>query len=76
MGENKRDRFIRVAETRTNKIIKLMQLLGNCANKNNYDYTEKDAQVIVEALEEELDNIKAKFNLISVPSNKKFKLDK
>ena len=35
--ENKRDRFKRVAVTRTNKIITLIRLLGNCANKNNYD---------------------------------------
>ena len=76
MGETKRERFIRVAETRTNKIIKLMQLLGNCANKNNYEYTEKDAQVIVEAIEVELNAIKVKFNLIPSSSNKKFSLDK
>ena len=35
----KRERFIKIAENRTNKIISTLKLLGNCANKSNYDYT-------------------------------------
>lgn len=62
MKETKRDRFVRVAETRMNKIITLMQLLGNCANKNNYDYNEDDVQKIMRTLEEELMLLKQKFH--------------
>lgn len=62
MEETKRERFIRVAETRTNKVIKLMELLGNCANKNNYDYTEEDVKKIIAVLEEQLIDLKMKFN--------------
>ena len=35
-SESKRDRFVRLAEARTNKIIDMLQLLGNCANTNTY----------------------------------------
>ena len=38
----KRERFVRVAESRTNKIIEMIRLLGNCSNKSNYEYDEKD----------------------------------
>lgn len=31
--ESKRDRFVRIAEARTNKIIDMIQLLGNCSNR-------------------------------------------
>ncbi len=41
MGKNetKREKFIRLAEARTNKIIDTLQLLGNCSNLSTYDYT-------------------------------------
>lgn len=59
--EAKRDRFIRVAEARTNKILDLMKLLGNCAAPNNYEYTKDDIKKIFDALEKELKLTKSKF---------------
>ena len=44
--ESKRNKFIRIAEARTNKIISMIQLLGNCANPASYEYTEKDVSDI------------------------------
>ena len=61
MTESKRDRFIRIAEARTNKIISQMKLLGNCSNRNNYDYTEKDVKKIIETLENELTLLKDRY---------------
>ena len=52
--ETKREKFVRLAEARTNKIIDMVRLLGNCANKANYDYTEADVQKIFNAIEKEL----------------------
>ena len=60
-NETKRDRFVRIAEARTNKILEMMRLLGNCASKSNYDYTEDDIKKIFAALEKELKNTKNKF---------------
>ena len=37
--ESKRDKFVRLAEARTNKIIDMLQLLGNCSNTSTYSYT-------------------------------------
>ena len=37
--ETKNDRFVRIAEARTNKIIDMIRLLGNCSNKASYDYS-------------------------------------
>lgn len=39
--ETKRERFVRLAEARTNKIIDMMKLLGNCSSTANYEYTER-----------------------------------
>lgn len=74
-SEAKRDRFIRVAETRTNKIITLMSLLGNCSNKNNYEYTEKDIEKIFKTLDKELSTLKTKFEKESKKKGKRFSLE-
>ena len=71
--ENKRERFVRLAEARTNKIIDMIRLLGNCANKANYDYTDADVQKIFTALEKEIKLAKTKFSLSEVEESK-FKL--
>ena len=44
--ETKRDKFVRIAEARTNKIINMIQLLGNCSNQSLYEYSQKDANKI------------------------------
>ena len=43
-AEEKRERFKRVAENRTNRIIESIRLLGNCSNRSNYEYTEEDVK--------------------------------
>lgn len=60
--ETKREKFVRLAEARTNKIISMLRLLGNCANKANYDYTDADVQKIFSTLEKELKLAKMKFS--------------
>ena len=58
----KRERFIKIAENRTNKIIDMIKLLGNCSNKNNYIYSESDVRQIFNAIDEELRLTKSRFN--------------
>ena len=68
--ESKRDRFVRLAEARTNKIIDMIRLLGNCSNKSNYDYTDTDIQKIFSAIDKELKNTKLKFSVSEVDDDK------
>ena len=42
--QEKIDRFKKIATNRTNKILKDIQLLGNCSNKSNYEYTDEDVK--------------------------------
>lgn len=46
MISKRRERFEKVASNRVQKIIDFMTLLGNCANKNNYEYSEKDVELM------------------------------
>ena len=42
--ETNRERFVRIAESRTQKIIDMLELLGNCSNPYSYEYTKKDVE--------------------------------
>lgn len=61
MRESKRDRFVRIAEARTNKIMDMLRLLGNCSNKSNYDYDEEDIKQIFAAIDKEVKAAKNAF---------------
>lgn len=73
MEETKREKFVRIAESRTNKIINMIDLLGNCSNRSTYEYSEEDINKIFGRLEKELKNAKQRFTSTEV-SSKKFKL--
>lgn len=62
-NESKSERFVRIAEARTNKIIDMIQLLGNCSNRATYDYSKEDVKKIFGAIENELRLAKAKFDI-------------
>lgn len=68
--ESRRERFIRIAEARTNKILTMLRLLGNCSSKANYEYTEKDIKQIFGALEKEIRNTRNRFMGIDTTEEK------
>lgn len=73
--ETKREKFVRLAEARTNKTIAMIQLLGNCSNSSAYDYTQQDVDKIFAAIEAEIRETKKKFNRIESKKSSRFTLD-
>lgn len=71
--ETKNEKFVRIAEARTNKIIDMIRLLGNCSNKATYDYSKDDVRKIFTAIDNELKAAKSKFDS-SNEDSVKFKL--
>ena len=71
--ESKREKFKRLAEARTNKIIDMVRLLGNLSSKSTYDYSEEDVVKIFGSIEKELKISKLKFSCAD-GDNTKFKL--
>lgn len=67
----KRERFKRLATQRTNVVLKRLKVLGNCANRSAYSYTEEDINKIFSEVERRVRETKAKFYF---PKNKEFKL--
>lgn len=60
-SETKTERFVRVAETRTNKIIAMIRLLGNCSGRGAYAYSQSDVKKIFSAIERELSSARKRF---------------
>ena len=74
-NETQREKFVRIAEARTNKIIDMIQLLGNCSNQNQYEYTQKDVNKIFNAIQAELDEAKKRYSKQDSQKGSKFTLE-
>ena len=59
--ESKQQRFQRLAEKRVTEALRRLRLVGNLANRTNYDYTEDQIRQITDALDAELKQLKSRF---------------
>ena len=58
---NKRKKFVELAESRVNRAIKDLKLIGNLSNRSAYDYTVSDVRQIFRALQREIDAARSRF---------------
>ncbi len=70
---NKSERFVELANKRVNKAIKDLKLVGNLANRNNYEFTDEQAKKILITLQKEVDAVKKCFQS-EVCNDEEFKL--
>ena len=68
--ESNRERFVRIAENRTQKIIDTLELLGNCSNTYNYEYSKHDVEKMFGAIELAVKSCKSKFTGSSTKTNR------
>ena len=57
MGSNRRAKFKEIGERRVGRAIEAIRLVGNLANRSNYDYTEDDVKQLTRALQDALQNV-------------------
>ena len=60
-----RDRFVRIAENRVNRILDALDSLGNCSNRRNYDYSDTDVKKIFDAIESKVEEARSMFQAIA-----------
>lgn len=60
-NESKNEKFHRLAESRANKILAMLRLLGNLSATNVYSYTPDEVAQVFTALEAELARAKMRF---------------
>ena len=74
--ESEREKFVRIAEARTNKILNMVDLLGNCSNPSIYEYSQSDVNQIFSAIENAIKDAKKKFSAQDTEKTTKFSLKK
>jgi hypothetical protein len=72
MENRRRENFKRLAEARTNQVLKKLKVLGNCSNRSSYDYTEEEVNKIFSEVEKKIREVKSKFTFPN--KQKEFKL--
>lgn len=73
-GDDKRQKFIRLAEGRTQSALDAIRKLGNLSNRRAYDYSDADIKKIVKALRDATSDIERKFGSSSGEVSDNFKL--
>lgn len=69
--EAKKDRFQRLATIRTNAVLQKLKILGNCSNRQAYEYSEQEIKKIFSAIEDQMKIVKSKFTF---PKEDQFQL--
>lgn len=73
--DTNRDRFVRIAELRVNRILDDLDKLVKVSDRKNYDYSDKDVKTIFREIEKKTKEIKSMF-LGTSKSRNRFKLAK
>ncbi|MDM9630223.1 hypothetical protein [Robiginitalea aurantiaca] len=73
MSKENRDRFVRVAGPRVNKVLKALDSLEKCSNTYNYMYSEEDVDKMYGAIKSRLELLKKSFEKGLMKNNSEFK---
>lgn len=74
--EIRRQRFKRVASNRVQRILDTLNLLQNCSKKNNYEYDEKDVEMMFSEISKAVKEAKSAFqNEMSKGNRRGFKFE-
>lgn len=70
----KREKFVKLAEGRTQAALDAIRKIGNLSNSRAYEYSDADVKAIVKALRDATAEVERKFSTSSGESINKFKL--
>lgn len=70
----KREKFVKLAESRTVNAIKAIRVIGKLGNHNAYEYGDADVRKIVKALNDEIEALKNRMKTTNSSDGVDFKL--
>lgn len=73
-SRDKRAKFVELATNRVNRALKELALVGNLANRSNYEYSDDQAKKIIRALQVGLDQVKSRFSTGGAQNHSNFEL--
>lgn len=59
--KTRRERFEEVAAKRVQRILDYLDLLANCSNKKNYEYSDEDVRKMLKAIKEKIRFVESSF---------------
>lgn len=74
MSESKREKFKRLANSRVNRVLSDIHLIGNLSSKKNYEYTEADVKQIFAAINASLRTCRSRFESETTSESEQFKI--
>ena len=57
----RQERFIRIVESRVNKVLDNLDNLGKCSNKRNYEYTDEEVRKVFREIDRKVKETKLLF---------------
>ena len=57
----RRDRFLRIAKKRTQRVIDNIESLSKCSNISNYEYNKEDVNKMISAINKSISHLKNSF---------------
>jgi len=60
-NETKHERFVRIAERRTQQVLEKLRILGNCSNRGIYEFSEEEVEKIFRAVLRQVEITRAQF---------------
>ncbi|NOT34006.1 MAG: hypothetical protein HOP12_07540 [Candidatus Eisenbacteria bacterium] len=60
-GETKHERFVRIAERRTQQVLEKLRILGNCSNRGIYEFSDDEIERVFRAILRQVDITRAQF---------------
>ena len=70
----KRDKFVKLAESRTVNAIKAIRIIGKLGNPNAYEYNDTDVKKITKVLTDEIETMKTRLKSTKGSDDVQFKL--
>jgi hypothetical protein len=70
----KHENFVRLAESRVDKALDAIRIIGNLTNRNYYEFSAEEAREITSALQVAVNDLKSQFARAEAAQSRGFKL--
>ncbi len=70
----KRDKFVRLAENRTQAALGAIRKIGNLSNRRSYDWSPSDVKKVAKALQDAIADMERKFDPLNSEKHTNFRL--
>jgi len=75
-SESKAEKFERIAERRVNETLRALRLLGNLADRRNYEYSADQVSTLLSVIDQEVRTLRSRFKAETDVGSQRFSFRK